>query len=371
MKKIMIVFLFLNLIMFISNAQTDCQPVTITDVTHEGAGNRVTWTPHFGNNDVVISHSDNYKWNFSSGTASFGVYHRFIPEQLSTVNEGRLSQVVFVPTHPTGQVPGHTYTIQIYQGGVWGAPGNRTPGTLIVSQELHNENLTFNKENTITLETPVTIDALQELWIGCFCTNIDSITTTYKTPIGKDEGPVQDGFGNLAFYQNKWFTLFEDQPESTFNICFNGKVQTVDGATVNIYCNEESVATNIAGTTYLHEQPEGEKQCYKVEVNCVNGSVSPLSKEACITWEGIGNYGQTEHFTVYPNPAKNELRIENGELRIENIEIYDVYGRNVLAHTAYRTPHTVLNVSGLHSGIYFVKITTEQGIITKKIIIMK
>jgi hypothetical protein len=255
-------------------------------------------------------------------------------------------------------VPGHTYTVQIYQGGVWGAPGNRTPGTLIASQELHNENLTFNQENTITLETPVTIDASQELWIGYFCTDIDSITVL-KLPVGCDNTPAKEGFGNLLFYQNEWQTISDYNVY--YNSCIKGKVQTIDGATVNIYCNDAPVASNIAGVTYLHEQPEGEKQCYKVEVNCVEGGVSPLSDEECITWEGIGNYEQGESFTVYPNPAKNELRIKNYELRITNIEVFDVYGRNVTPHTAHRTPHTVLDISGLTSGVYFVRIMGEKG----------
>jgi hypothetical protein len=365
MKKIIIVFLFLNLITFLSNAQTDCQPVTITDVTHEGAGNRLTWTHHVGNNDVVISHSGNYINSLIGDNCSFGVYHRFIPEQLSTMNEGMLSQIVFVPTYYVGHEPGHTYTVQIYQGGVWGAPGNRNPGTLIASQELYNENLTFNKENTITLETPVAIDASQELWIGYFCTNIDSTITAFKCPVGCDEGPCKDGFGNILFDQNGWQTL------ATRNFCIKGKIKTIDGATVNIYCNEDKIASNIASTTYLHEQPVGEKQCYRVEVNCVEGGVSPLSKEFCISGQGIGNYGQTGNFTIYPNPAKNELKITNYELRITNVEVFDVYGRNVLPHTAHHTPHTTLDISDLTSGIYFVKITTEQGIITKKVIIMK
>jgi hypothetical protein len=102
MKKNFILFLFFSLITFISNAQTDCAPVTITNVVHEGVGNRLTWTPPSGSTEVVISHSGNYNKYLGGGDASFGVYHRFIPEQLSTVNEGTLSQVVFVPTHPIG-----------------------------------------------------------------------------------------------------------------------------------------------------------------------------------------------------------------------------------------------------------------------------
>jgi len=71
---------------------------------------------------------------------------------------------------------------------------------------------------------------------------------------------------------------------------------------------------------------------------------------------------------VYPNPTTGKLKIENGELRIENVEIYDVYGRNLTLHTSYLLPHTSLDLSNLKAGVYFVKINTDAGIVTKKII---
>jgi len=64
---------------------------------------------------------------------------------------------------------------------------------------------------------------------------------------------------------------------------------------------------------------------------------------------------------IYPNPTTGKLKIENGELKIENVEIYDMYGRNL-------TPHTSLDISDLSNGIYFVKITTEKGVVTKKVV---
>jgi len=72
---------------------------------------------------------------------------------------------------------------------------------------------------------------------------------------------------------------------------------------------------------------------------------------------------------IYPNPTTGELRIENYELRIENIEIFDISGRNVLSHTSHLTPHTILNISHLPAGIYFIKINTEAG--TKTLKVMK
>ena len=72
-----------------------------------------------------------------------------------------------------------------------------------------------------------------------------------------------------------------------------------------------------------------------------------------------------ENIKIHPNPTIGELQITNYELRIDNVEIYDVYGRKL---TTNHYPLTIINISHLNSGIYFVKITTDAGEVTKKII---
>jgi len=71
---------------------------------------------------------------------------------------------------------------------------------------------------------------------------------------------------------------------------------------------------------------------------------------------------------VYPNPTRGELTINNGQLTIKSVEIFDVYGRNVTPHTSYLTPLTSYNLTVFPSGVYFLKITTENGIVTKKVV---
>jgi len=68
---------------------------------------------------------------------------------------------------------------------------------------------------------------------------------------------------------------------------------------------------------------------------------------------------------VYPNPTSGELRIESGEWKIKNFEIFDLCGRiqNVKFSTEGR-----LDISHLSAGIYFVKISTEAGKVVKKVL---
>ncbi len=74
----------------------------------------------------------------------------------------------------------------------------------------------------------------------------------------------------------------------------------------------------------------------------------------------------TEDATVkiYPNPTTGLLNIESEKLPIKSIVLFDIYGRKVF-HSPFST---FLNISHLPAGIYIVKIATEKGEITRKIV---
>jgi hypothetical protein len=84
---------------------------------------------------------------------------------------------------------------------------------------------------------------------------------------------------------------------------------------------------------------------------------------------GIGTFTIDElQITVYPNPTTGELRITNYELRIENVEVFDIYRREQFLRSCDLTVLLSFNISHHPNGIYFKKITTEKGTVTKKII---
>ena len=83
---------------------------------------------------------------------------------------------------------------------------------------------------------------------------------------------------------------------------------------------------------------------------------------------GITSAELNNQIVVYPNPTSGKLTMDNGQLTIKSIEIFDVYGRNVTPHTSYLTPLTSYDLTVFPAGIYFLKITTENGIVTKKVL---
>ncbi|MCL2246215.1 MAG: leucine-rich repeat protein, partial [Lentimicrobiaceae bacterium] len=89
------------------------------------------------------------------------------------------------------------------------------------------------------------------------------------------------------------------------------------------------------------------------------------------TGAGIVETRLTAPLQVYPNPTTGEIRIENYELGIEGVEVFDVYGRKQTSHHA--SPHTshsssLIDISHCSAGTYFLRITTKKGIVTKKIV---
>ncbi len=73
-------------------------------------------------------------------------------------------------------------------------------------------------------------------------------------------------------------------------------------------------------------------------------------------------FNKESNLKVYPNPVKNNLHIDYS-LPIESVEIFNILGK--LVHTSINKD---IDFTNYINGVYFIKIRTEKGIITKKII---
>ena len=59
---------------------------------------------------------------------------------------------------------------------------------------------------------------------------------------------------------------------------------------------------------------------------------------------------------IYPNPTTGKLIIENGELKIESIEIYDIYGRKHISLFTFHNSPIEVDISHLATGMYFLNV---------------
>jgi len=73
---------------------------------------------------------------------------------------------------------------------------------------------------------------------------------------------------------------------------------------------------------------------------------------------------------VYPNPTSGVLKVEtHNNASLQSVEIYDVMGKKISSnHLITTSSHHLIDITLFPAGVYFLKITTESGIVTKKVI---
>ena len=103
---------------------------------------------------------------------------------------------------------------------------------------------------------------------------------------------------------------------------------------------------------------------YQVSLIIVNScGTDTVNKQIIIT--ATNKY--YNNISVYPNPANTYIQIQNTKLKITELKIFDIYGREIINKTNIKnTTNFTINVSTLKKGIYFIKFKTDQGIVVKK-----
>ncbi len=93
-----------------------------------------------------------------------------------------------------------------------------------------------------------------------------------------------------------------------------------------------------------------------------------ITNTATTTIQALANqdFEFSNYFTLYPNPAKNELNISTkSTIEVHSLTIYNLLGQVVLAIPNAQNLNTV-DVSSLKTGNYFLKVTSDKGSATEK-----
>ena len=81
---------------------------------------------------------------------------------------------------------------------------------------------------------------------------------------------------------------------------------------------------------------------------------------------GTPDFTFNDEFILYPNPSKNILNIQKkGTAEITSVEVYNLLGQVVIA---IPSEITMVDVSSLNTGSYFLKINSDKGIAYSKFI---
>jgi len=83
-----------------------------------------------------------------------------------------------------------------------------------------------------------------------------------------------------------------------------------------------------------------------------------------ISSSGLDNFDYSEFINVFPIPSSDKLFISNNsnDRQIKNIILWDLSGRQVQKENFIHSHNSVdINISNLVSGLYFIKITTDDN----------
>ena len=134
-----------------------------------------------------------------------------------------------------------------------------------------------------------------------------------------------------------------------------------------VYRNEVEIA-NITGTTYVDENlAYNTEYCYTVTTMGSNSESDP-SEEACTKTLGESLAENTSYLNIFPNPATNNLSIETNE-EITEVSIYNIIGVSVYnEQCTMNNLQLDINISDFNSGVYFVKVKTNNTEIVKRFV---
>ena len=134
----------------------------------------------------------------------------------------------------------------------------------------------------------------------------------------------------------------------------------------NIYINDELVAENHNELSYSTNEANG-FTVVKVVTVYENGKTSASVIDNILIDRPTESISENNiSLNIYPNPVNDRLYIE-AETVIEEVVVYDIYGRRQVTETPSHQGNWTIDLSELKSGIYFVKINTEKGNIVKRI----
>ncbi len=85
-------------------------------------------------------------------------------------------------------------------------------------------------------------------------------------------------------------------------------------------------------------------------------------------WAGVKDIFLNNEINIYPNPANDNIIIENSTFaKNQTISVYNIQGNMLLQQAIWQTK-TEIDISTLAKGIYFVNLKTKEEGITKKFI---
>ena len=323
-------------------------------IDNNGGNNVLTWTmPEVDNENVSngdeIFYDDGVNVDgvgrYSGGTFYWGIM--FTAQDLAPYVGQKILRV------STYDYAAHDGEIQIYVG------GDYAPANLIHTQ---NYNCYGNKSYVnFTLTEPVVISN-ENIWIVFHNHN-----GQYIAPAGANTGNPNGRWISEDGLQ--WFDMYADiEWDYTWNIRafvnYDGEYPGMEDDIIGtmIYRDGELITTEpVTGNTFTDDASEDAQ--YSIRV--VHGGLPNVSYYAMSCMSSVDMEESHEEMTmIYPNPVKDNLNVAVDGMN--RITIINTLGQTVYDRTV-SSDNEVIDMTGFDSGVYMLRIATENGVVVERI----
>lgn len=247
-----------------------------------------------------------------------------------------------------------TYNIETGSSSRWDYlqifDGNTTAGTLLFDSHL-GDNLT----NITSTTGPLTILFVSDGSTSYSGFEIQVSCVSDTTPVEPCNAPANVTATNLTHESAVLDWTQEGTPDSWTISYKKGSADTWS-----------TVETSSHPYTLTNLEAETSYSVY-VTANCGDDESENSATITFVTLpNGVNSY-VLDNTAVYPNPTTGLVTIQNTNVSIQRIEVYDVYGK--LLNSVEVNDNTItLDVTNFASGVYFTRIMTENGMVTKRIV---
>lgn len=291
------------------------------------------------NGDQVISHLDT-----QVVMQNMGLQHRLQPQQID-----------FTPFElslrgPLEAEPGDLISLDIMAG-----------NSDVVIIDLGGFRFPFNYDNNTIDGASVGISFEEDGWIS-YDSPILSISTNdpengrLDAAVTRTSGRPVSGYGRVGKLDVVIIDLggFREAPGANGETGINEQVTTLGGG-------ENATFINSAG--YLSS----------VRVNPHQLTIKrQLPTDAGAFTPAIANDYLDEKLLAYPNPTAGNLTIHlNGQQRFSALQLVDLAGRIVRSEQGLDTNHRELSLGELPNGMYTLTLTTTDGVVNRKIEVLR
>lgn len=144
-------------------------------------------------------------------------------------------------------------------------------------------------------------------------------------------------------------------------------IDIVNGDIYNAHFSQASGRTSFGPTTDPHPYlTDGTPEtCFEITNIQENGT--ELTFHVHFFDTGVEDYSLAGRLTVYPNPSSDVVNVQCTMNNVQSIEVFDVFGK-LITSTNVIDNLARINVSDLAPGMYFVRVATDSGVVTKQFV---